>query len=82
MPLSIAALKKAGVALDEKKLVTIESISAREILDSRGNPTVEVDLTTEVSTPMRIPCELRALAERTRFYACAACACLLGSCLR
>ena len=41
MPLSIAALQKAGVALDEKKLVTIESICAREILDSRGNPTVE-----------------------------------------
>mmetsp|Transcript_22761 Transcript_22761/g.35649 ORF Transcript_22761/g.35649 Transcript_22761/m.35649 type:complete len:489 (+) Transcript_22761:2-1468(+) len=28
----------------------IQSIVAREVLDSRGNPTVEVDLTTEVGT--------------------------------
>ena len=25
----------------------IRSVKAREILDSRGNPTIEVDLTTE-----------------------------------
>jgi enolase len=29
-------------------LFTIENIHAREILDSRGNPTVEVDVTTEI----------------------------------
>merc|ERR1719478_593626 len=28
----------------------IQSITAREVLDSRGNPTVEVDLTTDVGT--------------------------------
>ncbi len=28
----------------------IQSIVAREVLDSRGNPTVEVDLTTELGT--------------------------------
>jgi enolase len=28
----------------------IQAISAREVIDSRGNPTVEVDLTTEVGT--------------------------------
>lgn len=27
--------------------LTIQSLRAREIIDSRGNPTVEVDLTTE-----------------------------------
>ncbi|MDR3120618.1 MAG: phosphopyruvate hydratase [Clostridiales bacterium] len=30
-----------------KQLVEIESVFAREILDSRGNPTVEVEVTTE-----------------------------------
>ena len=29
---------------------TIQSIVSREVLDSRGNPTVEVDLTTDVGT--------------------------------
>merc|ERR1719478_1946464 len=29
---------------------SIQSITAREVLDSRGNPTVEVDLTTDVGT--------------------------------
>jgi enolase len=28
----------------------IHSIVAREVLDSRGNPTVEVDLTTDLGT--------------------------------
>ena len=45
MPLSIAALKAAGVAIDEAKMCAIETIVAREILDSRGNPTVEVHTT-------------------------------------
>jgi len=29
---------------------TIQGVAAREVLDSRGNPTVEVDLTTDVGT--------------------------------
>ena len=28
----------------------VQALSAREIIDSRGNPTVEVDLTTDVGT--------------------------------
>ncbi|MBM3309350.1 MAG: phosphopyruvate hydratase, partial [Candidatus Altiarchaeales archaeon] len=28
-------------------MASIKSVKAREVLDSRGNPTVEVDLTTE-----------------------------------
>jgi len=71
MPISIEALKAAGVAVDQTKLQTIKSIHAREILDSRGNPTVEVDLTTEgglvaraavpsgASTGIHEACELR-----------------------
>ena len=31
-----------------RTLVTIKNLHAREVLDSRGNPTVEVDMTTEV----------------------------------
>src|SRR6266705_993595 len=42
----------AGAALDTSRLrterpVKITSVRAREILDSRGNPTVEVDVTIE-----------------------------------
>merc|ERR1719409_1927141 len=71
MPLSVAALKAAGVTVDDAKLKTIATIKAREILDSRGNPTVEVDLTTEgglcvtaavpsgASTGIHEACELR-----------------------
>ena len=44
MPLSNATLKGLAIAGIEK----IAKVTAREILDSRGNPTVEVDLTTEV----------------------------------
>lgn len=29
---------------------TIQNIVSREVLDSRGNPTVEVDLTTDIGT--------------------------------
>jgi len=77
MPLDIAALKAAGVDLlcessaIKDKIKIISSIVAREILDSRGNPTVEVDLTTEggltvraavpsgASTGIHEACELR-----------------------
>jgi len=70
---SINALKAAGVDISkiEAKLGLIESIKAREILDSRGNPTVEVDLVTQggisvraavpsgASTGIHEACELR-----------------------
>jgi len=71
MPLSLAALKAAGAVPSEKDLCTIASIAAREILDSRGNPTVEVDITTTggiiaraavpsgASTGIHEACELR-----------------------
>merc|ERR1719460_1113608 len=73
MPLSLAALKAKGVDTTkiEAALPKIASIKAREILDSRGNPTVEVDLTTEggitvtaavpsgASTGIHEACELR-----------------------
>merc|ERR1719478_1951430 len=70
---SLPALKKLGVDLSkvEAELSLIERIFAREILDSRGNPTVEVDLTTKggifaraavpsgASTGIHEACELR-----------------------
>jgi len=71
MPLSLAALKAAGVDTATLKLDIIKSLVAREILDSRGNPTVEVDLETEggisvraavpsgASTGIHEACELR-----------------------
>ena len=73
MPLSLAALKAAGVDVSkiEADLPLIAKIKAREILDSRGNPTVEVDLTTKggitvtaavpsgASTGIHEACELR-----------------------
>merc|ERR1719405_320309 len=71
MPLTIDALTKAGIDTASLKLDVIATIKAREILDSRGNPTVEVDLTTEAgisaraavpsgaSTGIHEACELR-----------------------
>merc|ERR1719160_100526 len=73
MALSDAALKalfeKAGVTPAD--MAAIETLKAREIIDSRGNPTVEVDLTTKAgifaraavpsgaSTGIHEACELR-----------------------
>jgi len=73
MSLTSKALKgiltKAGVS--EADLSTIDTLKAREIIDSRGNPTVEVDLTTKAgifaraavpsgaSTGIHEACELR-----------------------
>jgi enolase len=73
MSLTSEALKgilaKAGVS--EADLSTIDTLKAREIIDSRGNPTVEVDLTTKAgifaraavpsgaSTGIHEACELR-----------------------
>ena len=45
MPLTLSALSKLALGDD---LFLIEALVAREILDSRGNPTVEVELTTKV----------------------------------
>jgi len=76
--ISLAALKASGTdslaaaiaAVDANKF-KIKTLKAREILDSRGNPTVEVDLTTEsgisvraavpsgASTGIHEACELR-----------------------
>jgi hypothetical protein len=42
MPIGIAALKAAGVDTSALKLDIIKEVKAREILDSRGNPTIEV----------------------------------------
>ena len=67
MPLTAEALSK----LDVKELDIIEKLVAREVLDSRGNPTVEVDLYTKgglcakaivpsgASTGIHEACELR-----------------------
>jgi len=72
MPLDLKTLRDAGLLKDlEAKLPIIASVKAREILDSRGNPTVEVDLFTEggikataavpsgASTGIHEACELR-----------------------
>jgi len=58
--ISLAALKASGTdslaaaiaAVDANKF-KIKTLKAREILDSRGNPTVEVDLTTESGISVR-----------------------------
>jgi len=43
-PSSVSPLRMSGGGS------TIQSIVSREVLDSRGNPTVEVDLTTDIGT--------------------------------
>jgi len=62
---------KEAKGLTDADLAAIETIKAREIIDSRGNPTVEVDLTTRAgifaraavpsgaSTGIHEACELR-----------------------
>merc|ERR1719265_2884433 len=74
--ISVTALKnaesiEAAIATYEAEKFLIATIVAREILDSRGNPTVEVDLTTKggISARAAVPsgastgiyeaCELR-----------------------
>jgi enolase len=47
-----AKLDAAIAEIDSKKFL-IESLKAREILDSRGNPTVEVDLVTQAGISVR-----------------------------
>ena len=74
MPLSAATLQGLGL----KELDIISDLTAREILDSRGNPTVEVDLCTKgglkvtaavpsgASTGIHEACELRD-GDKTRY---------------
>merc|ERR1719191_96714 len=76
--ISVEALKKTGCSDVAEALKAVEAVKnkidtvkAREILDSRGNPTVEVDLTTMggisvraavpsgASTGIHEACELR-----------------------
>jgi enolase len=76
MSISVEALLARGVKLPELEIIA--TVSAREILDSRGNPTVEVDLTTEggisaraavpsgASTGIHEACELRD-GDKTRY---------------
>jgi len=73
MPLSIQSIKALGVDVSkiEEKAAIIKEVKGREVLDSRGNPTVEVTLTTEggitvsaivpsgASTGIHEACELR-----------------------
>lgn len=72
MAFSPEGLKAAGVDVSKLDgLFAVKTIVAREILDSRGNPTVEVDLTTKggimaraavpsgASTGIHEACELR-----------------------
>jgi len=80
MAFSLEALMSKGVDLSKiyADMPLIESIIAREILDSRGNPTVEVDLTTKggikaraavpsgASTGIHEACELRD-ADKSRY---------------
>lgn len=61
-------------------MATIKDIHAREILDSRGNPTIEVDLTTDngqifrsavpsgASTGIYEACELRDSDKKDRYF--------------
>ena len=74
MPLSAATLQGLGL----KELDIISDLIAREVLDSRGNPTVEVDLCTKgglkvtaavpsgASTGIHEACELRD-GDKTRY---------------
>jgi enolase len=47
MMLSAIARKSVASASRQRLMSTITGIRGREIIDSRGNPTVEVDLTTD-----------------------------------
>merc|ERR1719421_2048392 len=74
------ALQAAGVDISKvvEDLPKLETLKAREIIDSRGNPTVEVDLTTKAgifaraavpsgaSTGIHEACELRD-GDKTRY---------------
>ena len=68
--ISIEALKAAGGSLDdaiktvEAKKFIIKRLFAREILDSCGNPTVDVDLVTESGISLRSAVPSGAMATR------------------
>ena len=44
-----------------KQMIEIVDVLGREILDSRGNPTVEVEITLDDGTVGRARCALRRL---------------------
>lgn len=44
------SLATAKASSTTRSLVTVKSLNAREVIDSRGNPTVEVDVLTEIGT--------------------------------
>jgi enolase len=46
-PISFKSASKAPISLTSLDMASISAVHAREILDSRGNPTVEVEVTTE-----------------------------------
>jgi enolase len=43
----------------------ITDVHARQILDSRGNPTVEVDIVTEDGVVGRAGCSIRSINRQT-----------------
>lgn len=46
----ISSTVKAANSHARRSLVTVKSLMGREVIDSRGNPTVEVDVITEIGT--------------------------------
>jgi enolase len=52
-------------------VASIEAVGAREILDSRGNPTVEVEVALDDGTLARAPCPAAPAPARTRPSSCA-----------
>merc|ERR1740117_2748688 len=43
---AVAALRRAPSMVSKRSMTAITGVRGREIIDSRGNPTVEVDITT------------------------------------
>ena len=47
---AVTALRRASTVTSKRSMSAITGVRGREIIDSRGNPTVEVDLTTAKGT--------------------------------
>jgi len=47
---AVAALRRAPSMVSKRSMTAITGVHGREIIDSRGNPTVEVDITTKDGT--------------------------------
>ena len=52
-------------------MASIEAVGAREILDSRGNPTVEVEVALDDGTSAARPCRAARRPARSRRSSCA-----------